>query len=64
MGKSASEFVARHHTHEQRWRSLVATLQSLRESIASGGRPALPNLEFFLPEARNDQEFSLATRGF
>lgn len=65
MGYEAARYVAQNHTQEHRWRSLVATLESLRSSIVSGSKFATPNLDFLLPEAKTrPEEVALATRGW
>jgi hypothetical protein len=63
-GFAAAEYVRRHHTIEQRFRSLTATLVGLRLSVSRGVPAPPPDLGFFLPEVDPRREISSATRGW
>lgn len=64
LGAAAADYVLRHHTHENRWRSLVSTLTSLRTAQLEGGVPPPPDMRFFLPEVDRSTELSRATRAW
>lgn len=64
MGEEAATFVYENHTHAHRWRWLVDTLQVHRNALISGDEPAVPRLQFLLPEARLETEYLQATRGW
>lgn len=50
FGQRAATMILDHHTHYHKMRDMVKIMADLAAALAAGRTPALPHLDFFLPE--------------